>query len=98
MKRYLIKKITNLKYELKDDKNKIYYIYLEFFQVDKPKINDYIIMDDYYLDKNSEEKGICFTFGVLKGKFCKKLTVHDKKEIIVIKNKDEEIYLQRYYG
>ena len=96
MKELQITKINNYEYELKDEKNKIIKMNIEFYDLKEPlKINDKISISKELLDKNYPEYDTFYRFGKLDSIYGRK---NSNIDIIEIKTEKELIYLQRYYG
>lgn len=88
-------KIENDKYHLLDADGGKYILDIEFYDLDfLPSLSDYI-----YMDKCMLNDGNMFKFGSIMGSYGKNiLDNNNKKEIVVIKRKNELVYLKRYYG
>ena len=72
--------------------NKVYNLVVEFLGNKIPNINDIL----YISPKILREKNI-YTYGPLKGPYCKNINVTEE-ELIKVITSNEEYYLQRYYG
>lgn len=89
MKRLIIVDINKYNYILKDNMGKTYNLFIRFFGLYEPKVNDYIYMPEVLLDQNMP-----FSFGPLKDK---KGSINEEDFIKVI-TENKKYYLQRYYG
>ena len=87
-------KIINIeKYNyILESNRKIYNLIIEKKKKKKPTINDII----YISSKILKEKNI-YTYGPLKGQYCKNKNITEE-ELMKVITPNEEYYLQRYYG
>jgi hypothetical protein len=85
MKKLQIKKVNNYEYTL-IDKEKEYILNIEFYDIEKPNIGDYIYLPNKILEEN-----ILYSFGPIKRNA-------KDEEYIKLDIKGSSIYLQRYYG
>lgn len=92
MKKLQIFDIKEYEYYLKDSNNNIYNLNLEFYNMNKPKINSYIYISEKLI-RNTIER--MYSFGPLNNEIGYKVKEED---IIKIIDNDKELYLQRYYG
>ena len=83
--------IDNCNYILEEN-NKLYNLVIEFLGNKIPNINDIL----YISSKILKEKNI-YTYGPLKGRYCKNINITEE-ELIKVITTNEEYYLQRYYG
>lgn len=88
-----IKKIDNFKYYLNDDNNKEYELKIEFHDIDEPKVNDYILLDESLLNID-----YLLAFGSLKSSYGHTIKSSQDKDVIVIISDNKEIFLKRLYG
>lgn len=93
MKKLKILKINNGKYDLKDDKNFEYQIYINFYDMEFDLIIDDII---YISDELLKEK--ILSFGELNSNYGRELNFNNNVDIIMIKHREKKIYLKRLYG
>ena len=84
--------IERYNYILENNEFKKYIKHIEFYGDKKPNIGDYI-----YLPNNVLEEVNLFAYGPIKGKYAKQENITED-ELIKVVTKDEEYYLQRYYG
>lgn len=93
MKKLKIKKIDKYQYELKDINNKIYHFNIEFYNLEKkPKINDYIYMNEKILQENYS----ILNFDKLDSQYGREIKTEEDVIVLLIDN--EKIYLKRIYG
>ncbi len=92
MKKLTIKNIEDYNYILEDENNNDYSVNMQFYDVEDPKSEDSIIMDEYLLDEH-----IPLSFGPLSGKYGKNVKENDADVIEVI-TKTKKMKLKRYYG
>ncbi len=88
-----IRKIDNFKYYLTDENNKEYELKIEFHDIDEPKVNDYIFMDESLLSIN-----YLLAFGNLDSSYGRDIKSSQDKDIVVIISDNKEIILKRLYG
>ncbi len=94
MKKFVITLVNDYNYQLKDEKENIVNLNLEFVDLNqKPASNDSIFMSERLINKRES-----YAFGPLGGKHGKKIESLDDDDIIVLEINGEKIYLQRYYG
>lgn len=92
---------SNYIFKFKDDKNNIYSLNLEFFDIEEePKVGDYIYMSAELLNQKYAGYSTNYTFGDLDSKYGKEnLSLNDIDVIkLEIKDSNKEIYLKRLYG
>lgn len=92
MKTLKIIKKDGYNYILEDENKNLYNLNLEFYSVETPKENNYLLMNEYLLEEN-----VPLSFGPLSGKYGREVTEGDK-DLIKIITEDKEIILKRYYG
>lgn len=88
-----IVKIDNFKYYLSSENNKEYELKIEFHDIDKPKVNDYIFMDEDLLSIN-----YLLAFGSIDSSYGHTIKSSHDKDVIVIISDNKEIFLKRLYG
>ena len=100
MKNLKILNINNYKYELEDEEHNIYKLNIEFYDLEKEiKVNDYICMAEELLNKNYTEYSNFYRFGKLNSPYGRKITeIQNSIDIIGLKQSNNLIHLQRYYG
>lgn len=89
MIKLVLSKINEYSYVFKDNNDKEYTLYIDFYNVEKPNIGDIF----YFSDKIVKEVNL-FTFGPLNDND-KNIDIDD---IIKANINGKDIYLQRYYG
>lgn len=99
MKVYSVLKIIKLnkvhEYFLQDIKtNKEYRLILEFYGIDYPKVNDFLLLDENLLNPNHERYCQPYAFGILEASNTKL----DKIDLVGLITKDKQYLLQRMYG
>jgi len=91
MKKLKILNINKYEYKLIDDRDNIYQLNIEFYNVNKkPQINDFIYVSNGLINEFKINK--IYSFGEIK-----KIS-SDKNDYIALKSKEDLIYLERYYG
>ncbi|MBP3502364.1 MAG: hypothetical protein J6K42_02660 [Clostridia bacterium] len=99
MIRLKIKSKKNNNYILKDEKNNIYNLNFEFFDIEKePKENDYINISAELLNPQYKEYTTYFSFGSIENICGRKDVTLNDVDVIKIEIEDKEIYLKRLYG
>ena len=88
-----IRKIDNFKYYFSDDNNKEYELKIEFHDIDEPKVNDYIFLDESLLNID-----YLLAFGSLDSSYGKDIKSSHDKDVVVIISDNKEIILKRLYG
>ncbi len=95
MIKLIIDNIDNFNYELKDKDNNKYTFGFEFYDIpNKPKVGDYLFVDDEILKMEHE----LLSFGALDSIYGKKIDITKEKEIIILVLNSEKYYLKRLYG
>ena len=92
-----VKSINEGEYLLVDEKrNRLYYLYIEFYGIDNPKLDDIITLDERLLNKNWDGYTQPYAFEVVKSK-CD-YDESKKEEYLVIETNGKNILLRRIYG
>lgn len=89
MEKLMIVEKNKYNYMLKNSKGEVFFLNMEFYDVNEPNINDYI-----YLSKKILNTKNIYSFG----KITKDINLIKKEDIIKITSGNKEYYLERYYG
>ena len=84
----IIKTNEYANYVLEDKDGKTYEVNINFMNMDKPKIGDYI-----YIQENVLKEDVSLNYGVID-----KNEKMSEDELILLIQNGEKIYLQRFYG
>lgn len=84
----IIKNDEYANYLLKDKDDKEYEVNINFIDIEKPKKGTVL-----YIEKSLLEENVSLNFGLINNEI-----VSDEKEIIIIMNGQNKVYLKRYYG
>lgn len=91
-----ITNLDNYLYTLKDEKGNVYNLKIEFHNLkNKPNIGNTIYINEQLL-KNMNNQ--ITSFGPLNGIYGKNIKSANDKDLLILDNNTEEIYLKRYYG
>ena len=86
-------------YNLEDENNNKYNLVLDFLDIkDKPKIGDYIYINEKLLNPRYDGYSTRYVFGNLENKYGKENICIDDIDVIKVVMDDLEIYLKRLYG
>lgn len=89
----------NYEYKLEDENNNKYKLVLDFLDVkDKPKIGDYIYINEELLNSRYDGYSTRYVFGNLENKYGKENISIDDIDVIKVIIDNLEIYLKRLYG
>lgn len=89
----------NYEYKLEDENNNKYKLVLDFLDVkDKPKIGDYIYINEELLNSTYDGYSTRYVFGNLESKYGKENISIDDIDVIKVIIDNLEIYLKRLYG
>ena len=98
MKKLEIKEIKGTNYTLRE-KDKIYNINLEFYDIEEQlKSKDYIYISEKLLDRNYIEYDTYYRFGKLDSEYGREIREDKEEEIIILTIEDKNIYLKRIFG
>ena len=86
---------NNNKYLLKDAQNNCFELFIEFYEVEKPKINDIICINKDLLNPSYE----CYSQPYAFCKCDKKIEeIEDRNQYIVLQTKNDIVVLKRIFG
>ena len=100
---FMIKEVNEYHYFVEAKDGLIKNIYLQFYDIDQlPQKGDYICLSEKYFDRRWEGwSGGHFSFGGLNGGYGRDMSnvnLDESEEIIIIKQKNNKVYLKRFYG
>ena len=99
MKKLKIIEVNNYDYILKDRKEKIYKLNLEFQGLKKlPNEKDIIYISEKLLDKNYEQYSNIYTFGDIEAKTGRDISKGNEIDLIILEINNQKYYLKRLYG
>ena len=93
MIRLILTNNDNFLYNFIDEKGNTYTKDIEFIDVDKPNIGNFVYMSDVLLHSND-----LLSFGSLDSNYGRPNLDLDDVDIIKVVDGDKEIYLKRLYG
>ena len=99
MKKLEIINKNNYEYNLRDEEQHTYNLYLDFLDlIDKPCVGDYIYINNELLNPKYEGYSTHYTFGNLESKYGRANLSMDDIDVIRVIMNEMEIYLKRLYG